>query len=426
VLSLGSSSSAQPNAPKPPAADLFVSVSGSDASRCIKSAPCATFNRAYRVAKEGDIVEVAGGAYPEQQIDPDPAKRSANDVVIRPAAGAKVTMNGPLKVYASHVTVERMSAADLMIVGEPATGVAQSDVTAKSIAARTLQVDSATGVTVTGGNFGPSEDNNSGIRKNGPTMTGKVVIDGASFHDYRCAGGANCHIECLIVGAVDGLTVRNSRFTNCAIYNIFFQGFNGPISNVTLTRNWFSAPTGPDGQGVWPHAVRFSADYVYTNVLVQNNSFLRAFSVGGGASNFRVLRNIGPLDERDPPGGCGDRAISYQQNLWENGSCSSTDGRAPFGYALEQARLKAAKPQSTVITSIFGQAKGGRTLPKIAQQLRQTNAPAPEGSSWDAVTVRKLLADPVYLGNRYGATGAHPPLVTVKTWRQVQKRLSSR
>jgi hypothetical protein len=424
LLLLVPSSSARAPLAQPVKPDLYVTAGGSDAARCTQSAPCQTLNRAYRIAKPGDVVEVAGGTYPPQQIDHDPAKRSGQDVVFRPAAGARVALGGPLTILGSHVTVERIQMSELLIAGETATGMPQADVTARNIDAATLEINSAQNVNIMGGDFGPSEDGNSGIRKSSPTMPGNIVIDGATFHDYRCPGGASCHTECLIVGAVNGLTIRNSRFRACAIYDIFFQAFNGSISRVTLEKNWFAAPTGPDGQGVWPHAVRFSADYTYENIVVRANSFVQSFAMGGTAPGSQLTRNIGRFDPNDPPGGCA--RMASQNNIWVNAGCGPTDRSTLFGYTVEDGVLRPVKAHAAVIGSIFSQAKSGRPLFKIVADLRRARAPAPPGRRWDHGTVRQVLSDATYLGGRYGPKGAHPALVRTATWRLVQKRLSSR
>src|SRR5688500_5768868 len=42
---------------------LFLSPKGSDSGKCTRAAPCRSLQRAYRVARPGQIVELAGGAY---------------------------------------------------------------------------------------------------------------------------------------------------------------------------------------------------------------------------------------------------------------------------------------------------------------------------------------------------------------------------
>jgi chitodextrinase len=308
---------------------LHVAAGGSDLGLCTAATPCASLDRAYRVATPGQTIEVGDGSYPSQLIRADSAKGSSEDVVLR--ANGNATVNGELNVRASHITLEGFRVTgDVKAVAEREAGHSQSDVTFRNIDGAALQIDSATGINVFGGDYGPA-NHNSGVRKNGPTMPGGIVIDGAVFHNHQCGG---CHIEAIIVGAVNGLTIRNSRFYNNEIYNIFFETFNGSISNVTLENNWFAGSRGPDGVRLWPHSVRFARGSSFSSVLVRYNSFNgSAFAVGGNASNFRVVGNVGRLDPGDPPGGCGGPSFAY--NVWQNGSCASSDRNlngAPLPY----------------------------------------------------------------------------------------------
>jgi len=84
---------------------------GGDDSACGRGAtagPCASFNRAYALARGGDVVEVAAGAYPAQSIQPAGTKSDA--VTIRPAANAVVTVDH-LSISASHVHVQNITAS---------------------------------------------------------------------------------------------------------------------------------------------------------------------------------------------------------------------------------------------------------------------------------------------------------------------------
>ena len=75
-------------------ASVFLAPDGSDARSCrTRATACASFGRAYRVARPGQIVEVAAGRYPAQSITAVPGRTGPN-VVIRPAAGARVTLGG--------------------------------------------------------------------------------------------------------------------------------------------------------------------------------------------------------------------------------------------------------------------------------------------------------------------------------------------
>ena len=77
-----------------PRAALFVAPGGSDAASCrSRNAACASFERAYRVARPGQIVEVAGGTYRSQSIRAA-ADEAGPNVVFRPAPRARVVLGG--------------------------------------------------------------------------------------------------------------------------------------------------------------------------------------------------------------------------------------------------------------------------------------------------------------------------------------------
>ena len=82
---------------------LYVSPGGSDSSRCTRSAPCRSFERAYDVAVPGQTVLVGGGTYGgQQEVQADSGKTSQTDVLFKPAPGARPVV-GSLDVYGSHV-----------------------------------------------------------------------------------------------------------------------------------------------------------------------------------------------------------------------------------------------------------------------------------------------------------------------------------
>ncbi len=83
---------------------LYVSAAGNDGGRCVQTSPCLSFNRAYQVAKPGQIIQVAGGGYGGQTIDHDPSKGSGPNVILRPAPGATVNVMGELNIRGSNMT----------------------------------------------------------------------------------------------------------------------------------------------------------------------------------------------------------------------------------------------------------------------------------------------------------------------------------
>ena len=323
--------------PLPPAA-AFVAPSGKDTHPCTKAKPCASFDRAYRLAQPGDHVEIAAGRYPSQRIYPDETKQSPRDVVFRPAAGAQVTVKRYLSPWASHVTVRDMVAeADLFIVGERMTGVRQRDVTAIGITAAGLQIDGASEVRIEGGSFGGTPERpttwNSGIRRSTKTMPSDITIEGASFHDVRCARDEpNCHIECLIVGAVDGLTIRNSVFYGCAVMDIFFEDFNGPISNLVIENNFMADATEPTGgPGTGRPTILFKGAGTITNSLVRFNSLNGPviYEEGGNFVDARVMGNV-----IAPNGGSCNETVLHMYNVFAPGGCGPGDQTVPSVDAL--------------------------------------------------------------------------------------------
>ena len=78
--------------PEPPPT-VFVSPTGSDEGSCTRAAPCATFDRGYREAGPGEVVEVAGGRYPAQTFTSD-GRTAGPNAIFRPAPGARVILAG--------------------------------------------------------------------------------------------------------------------------------------------------------------------------------------------------------------------------------------------------------------------------------------------------------------------------------------------
>ena len=100
-------------------------------------------------------------------------------------------------------------------------------------------------MSVIGGSVGPTVNNASQITNcylcNYSPQN--ILIDGVYFHDYTRTDPAK-HMECLHVYPAQGITIRNSRFYNCAIMNLFFanNGSGGSLRDITLLNNMFDAP----------------------------------------------------------------------------------------------------------------------------------------------------------------------------------------
>jgi hypothetical protein len=300
---------------------LAVAPTGSDGNPCTEASPCRSFDRAYHVAKPGQVVIVAPGSYPEQKVTADPEKTLAADVVFRAVVRSAVTVGG-LSVHGSHITFQNMR-----VNGDWQTFHETHDVTFRRLVVHgSVFTQSSSNIRVLGGSVGGVVDTKPQFGAWPPNTTNRnIVVDGVTFHDVNRSGDSQ-HVECLLVAGIDGLVIRNSRFYNCDVFDVSIGEMNGspPPRNITIENNFFG---GADGY--------FSLDFnsnttSFTNVLIRNNSSTQAMYLGNDIpklKNVRVIANVAP----NKPGACDDR-IMYAYNVWAGTRCSSTDRNAPSGF----------------------------------------------------------------------------------------------
>lgn len=249
VLPLFAAGSAAPAAPRP-AVKLWVAPTGNDGTcrRLDRRRPCASFDRAYRLARPGDHVEVAAGTYAPQTIRVDRSKTSSVDVVFKPAPRARVTLrcdddlSDCLAVEGKHVTVRSMRMADFPpLNGMPRQGGVcvcrgSDDVTFVNLDAGYFY-SAGDNVRIIGGDYGPIVDEVSKLEFGEGRTTRNILIDGVFLHDHR---SYRSHPECLAFYAGDRVTIRNSRFNNCQTFGIFLSGDDVPIADTLIENNFFS------------------------------------------------------------------------------------------------------------------------------------------------------------------------------------------
>lgn len=222
---------------------VVVSPSGNDTGckRGVKPTPCASFGRAYQLARCGDIVGVEAGTYPAQTIGYDRGKTCADEtVVIQPLSGAVrvqspscsptpkdcmalVLGNAVTSVGApSWLTIRRIAImGDLGIYGN---GGAQGDhITLDYIAGGGGFVSDATNFVLSNSSMGPCENNDVSphdtpcdgnfifaSQDNGSATTATLVHD--TFHDFTKAT-VDSHFECLFILDVTSAVVEDSGST---------------------------------------------------------------------------------------------------------------------------------------------------------------------------------------------------------------------
>lgn len=309
---------------------LFVGPRGSDVSRCSKARPCKSFDRAYRVARAGDLVIVRGGRYPDQLIRRDPRKTTFRDVVFSAARGARVVIATDLDVYGSHITFKRMRLLENWHAREGAR-----DLTFINMNAQRFHVTSASNIRVVGGSMGPSFNQVSQIKAaDGSRVAPRNIrISRVRFHDYRRTSSTQ-HMECIHVMAVDGLVIRRSRFRRCSIFDISFNehGESNKMRRILLENNYFARTL--DGGHF---AVHFSSGDP-CEALVRYNTFLQGISTDcpETGAGVRIHSNILPSMSSSV---CRRNGYMWNWNVYESGTrCGPRDRVARVSF-VNRARF---------------------------------------------------------------------------------------
>ena len=196
------------------AGKVYVSLSGNDSTckRADPRRPCRSLDRAFAVARLGDVVLVGGGDYPPQMITQKQGKMPGGDrpnVVMRPAPGEVVRLADlELGVLGSdvgpdHLTLEGFSDwEDPRSTGTGGTcewtmGEGTTDVIWRDLRACNWYVIGVSSVRIVGGSWGPCTSSgassdpcgNNKIDSTPHSRTRGVTIDGGSYHDYRVVPG---------------------------------------------------------------------------------------------------------------------------------------------------------------------------------------------------------------------------------------------
>lgn len=365
----------------------YISPSGNDNNPCSQTQPCQSFNRAYQLASPGDTVQMAGGTYGDQTItyrsnmrntSCDPlgqwgAANSSSCITFRPASGANVTtggMNisgsgvylngtrngsvaGPSDTYNFKVFGELVVITD--IASQPIDHVTAYGIDANGIgiydADHILYKNVDSGGTVvtsgcgtydpdTGQPLGDVDESKIGSRQG--IVPSNVVLDGIYFHDVmRDNAGANnggavgpCHRGALFFINGNGVTIRNSVWSQNWVYDMQVQNFNGQQypTNVTIENNWFGCgveggniTTNPGGENQCNGQAAIQFDAAPTNWLIRYNSTGPGTSLFGcyvGSctpfTNVRVVGNVGSRTSSCPP-------VTYGYNAFTEGPCGTGD-----------------------------------------------------------------------------------------------------
>jgi hypothetical protein len=311
---------------------LFVSSTGSDSGSCSQSRPCRSFDWAYRLARPGQTVLVAGGAYPDQRIGVDPTKTSGRDVVFRPQRGAKVRLD-KLVVQGRHLTLSGLILRHYWHV-EPGA----ADVTFLRVRTGIFTIRSATDVRVIGGSVGPwdsdelGEDPQIGDWDRGSPQPRRVLIQGVVFRDLTRRENPDAHTDCLqFTGGVD-VIIRGNRFRGCATSDVYIRGDFGPVRNFLIENNFF----GRTREGF--HSLRLSgpsASFACENFLIRNNSALQTMwsDCRPGGKGIRFVANVIDSQDRYHCSTSREAGARWSRNVYGRGvACGLGDLVARTGF----------------------------------------------------------------------------------------------
>ena len=346
-----------------PQSVLFVAPAGSDSAPCTRPRPCLTIDRAYHLARPGQIVELGAGEYGEQVVLYDPAKEgAATNVVVRPAKRARVRLEqltiGPDRGTrgATRLTVEGVTIVqDIAIHGCGAIAEGTQcapDSGGNHLLFRRVDVRGPVGffcascdhVTIRDSRIGPPAYGSPCNGSTHPEVASEydsvigakakrphhLTFERVLFENFsRCT--TSDHTECLQLEPADDVIIRSSTFRRCDTIAVNIAndlagspssaGYRAP-NNVLIENNVFAAATDLTG-GETFYALNIRE---CTNCVVRYNSWLQAPRMPSGEVSLgnRFVANLGPM----PQWSCLRNGITYSHNVWLGAKCGATDKRA--------------------------------------------------------------------------------------------------
>ena len=329
-------------------ADVYISPSGSDTNPCTQPQPCRSFNRAYHVAKPGQIVEVDGGSYGGQVIDL-PQHSSGPRIVFRPSAGEQVEVAGTLETRASHVEVRDMYVWQwyTQYRADALSWASADDIAFVRLRAHSGTILGSHGVQVIGGEVGPNRKPDGTGGEDGifigayppdADVPRDVLIDGVWIHDIQHLRDTD-HSDCVQTTGAARVTIARSRLENCADQDIMLKDDQGEVRGFVIENNfldnptlgWFAVNLG-DVANSWPCA---DIDVRYNSTTARAD--YRVDACGQGSE---LTGNIAPK--------FGDSKCSQAKaygwkvdfNVWETGMpCGASDSVGPVSYVSRDAPL---------------------------------------------------------------------------------------
>jgi chitodextrinase len=380
--------------PPPPSggASVFISPSGNDGNSCVQAAPCKTFDRAYRVAQPGAVVQVAGGLYPETdpaagtiRIDNDSSKTTSTDVVFQCTSGQDVTFDAEnFTIIAKHITFQGSCFKFRKIwTGQGGDTTPDSDdLTFDGVKMAGFQIVGSTNVTIKNSEIGPQvacyrngdtskassswcQNNastgedwyyrrglaNAGIEESkiqansGGYGSSNIVLAGNWIHDQQTrasdtnvAGSDALHMGGLLIeeACTCAILLDGNKFERNVTYDI--QGDPSP-HGVTVQNNWFGVPYNTLDQGASPIGgfkaidltLRSNGQNSLGDWLIRFNSIETGLRIGDGSSGqtYSNVRVIGNIWGAGQQCLAGVSGLKYDFNAPVGSTCGTNSQSLP-------------------------------------------------------------------------------------------------
>ncbi|MDA0182419.1 LamG domain-containing protein [Solirubrobacter phytolaccae] len=306
------------------AATWYVSPSGSGTA-CTSGTPCGSFSAAYAAASPGDVVEVAAGSYGFQST-PE-GTRSGPPVVFRESGGdvevSALDAGGDWTTFQGFEITTGGVGVVSTIANNKAIGNRFEDV--RMVGGLYLQNTDQTAII--GGEICCRADtkviNMAGQIGGDPANTANtdVLIDGTDIHTATRTSGS-VHTECAFLIAVQGMTIRNTHWWNCAVYNFGIGKIGSDLcpSDILIENSVFEASddiTVGGKQGYY-------AGYVQScgvDVQFRNNAFEQGLELDPTASPEPLV--TGNLLYQGF--NCNDATFVHNTMVRGGGACSGGD-----------------------------------------------------------------------------------------------------
>jgi hypothetical protein len=340
----------------PPGGDATANIwVDSDGGNCVDNASavayvdadaCLTFDAANDTCDNGDLVRVVASATLSTQTLTGTNGRTSRCTFSPETDAGNINVSSIVSVNAAdQLTFNRLLWTDqanqstdinkrIEFVGS------SSFVTCTDCDGTHFLIFDASDITISGGDWGPC-DSGSGTDACLPKISGQngesasnVLLDDITVHDISTFDPEIAHTGCLaIFGGNTGITVRNSRLYDCAVYGISLFRCCGQEwtsthgTDITIENNWIS------GEG--NYAIDMcKTDLSWTNVLIRFNSMrgsspcLCTVAACGTEATYNTTRLIGNVvDFVTAPVGCGiPAAVTREYNVYRSTAGTNCGG----------------------------------------------------------------------------------------------------